>query len=171
MAIVLDGNNLTTSGLLNSMTAKSATGTSIDFTAIPSGVKRITLMFNAISTNGTSAPQIQIGSGSVATTGYGCTNTVTINGSVAGANFTSGFGIGVNTSNWAATSVVQGLVTLSLLSGNIWVCSGSLGSSAGVAMYNTAGSVTLSGILDRVRITTVNGTDIFDAGTINILYE
>jgi hypothetical protein len=35
----------------------------------------------------------------------------------------------------------------------------------------TAGSATLSGTLDRVRITTVNGTDTFDAGSINILYE
>jgi hypothetical protein len=35
----------------------------------------------------------------------------------------------------------------------------------------TGGSVTLSGTLDRVRITTVSGTDTFDAGSINILYE
>ena len=34
-----------------------------------------------------------------------------------------------------------------------------------------AGRVTLSGALDRVRVTTVNGTDTFDAGSINILYE
>jgi hypothetical protein len=36
---------------------------------------------------------------------------------------------------------------------------------------SSAGAVTLSGTLDRVRITTVNGTDTFDAGSINILYE
>jgi hypothetical protein len=33
------------------------------------------------------------------------------------------------------------------------------------------GFVPLSGTLDRVRITTANGTDTFDAGSINILYE
>lgn len=34
-----------------------------------------------------------------------------------------------------------------------------------------SGDLLLSGTLDRVRITTANGTDTFDAGTINILYE
>jgi len=35
----------------------------------------------------------------------------------------------------------------------------------------TAGSISLAAVLDRIRITTVNGTDTFDAGSINILYE
>jgi hypothetical protein len=35
----------------------------------------------------------------------------------------------------------------------------------------TCGVKTLSGTLDRVRITTANCTDAFDAGIINILYE
>lgn len=30
---------------------------------------------------------------------------------------------------------------------------------------------TLSATLDRVRLTTVNGTDTFDAGLVNIIYE
>jgi hypothetical protein len=34
-----------------------------------------------------------------------------------------------------------------------------------------AGDVALSGTLDRIRITTVNGTDTFDAGTINVSWE
>jgi hypothetical protein len=34
-----------------------------------------------------------------------------------------------------------------------------------------AGNLSLSGALDRVRITSFNGTDTFDAGSINILYE
>jgi hypothetical protein len=32
-------------------------------------------------------------------------------------------------------------------------------------------ALALGGVLDRVRLTTVNGTDTFDAGTVNILYE
>jgi hypothetical protein len=33
------------------------------------------------------------------------------------------------------------------------------------------GYVALSGALDRVSITTEGGTDTFDAGSINIMYE
>jgi hypothetical protein len=35
----------------------------------------------------------------------------------------------------------------------------------------TGGSIALAALLTAVRITTVNGTDTFDAGSINILYE
>ena len=41
MALVLDGNNLLTSGVINSMTAQNASGTYVDFTGIPVGVKRV----------------------------------------------------------------------------------------------------------------------------------
>jgi hypothetical protein len=40
-----------------------------------------------------------------------------------------------------------------------------------LAVQNSVGQVSLGGVLDRVRITTANGTDTFDAGTVNILYE
>ena len=48
---------------------------------------------------------------------------------------------------------------------------GVLAQSNGAATMTTGGSVTLGGTLDRLRITTVNGTDAYDAGTVNILYE
>jgi hypothetical protein len=57
------------------------------------------------------------------------------------------------------------------MTGNIWAASVAAGSPASNCCVFGGGSVTLSGTLDRVRITTVNGTDTFDAGTINILYE
>jgi hypothetical protein len=153
--------------------AASTSGTSIDFTSIPSWVKRVTVMFDGVSTNGTSAPQIQIGdSGGIETTGYICSNSVIV-ASVGTANFTTGFGIGVSTGQWGATRVFGGSITLTLLNlaTNTWSASGSVGSSDIAAMYVTAGAKSLSATLDRVRITTVNGTDTFDAGSINILYE
>ncbi len=192
MAIVLDGTNgidtpdlasagqVTSNGLTTSLyplisgTAVAATsGTSIDFTSIPSWVKRITVMFSGVSTNGTSPPQIQLGAGSVTTTGYLGANSASTGTGTTNANFTSGFGIGVNTSVWAAAAVVHGFVVLSLQnsSTNTWSACGSVASSAGAALFFTAGGIALSGTLDRVRITTVNGTDTFDAGSINILYE
>lgn len=160
---------------LTSGTAVASTsGTSIDFTSIPSWVKRITVMFDSVSTSGTSPPQIQIGdSGGVETTGYAGTSSA-IAGGTAQAVFTSGFGLGVNTSNWSSSVVVSGAITISLLnsSTNNWVASGSLGrSDATGSTYFTSGGKSLSATLDRVRITTVNGTDTFDAGSINILYE
>jgi hypothetical protein len=148
----------------------STSGTSIDFTSIPSWVKRITVMFSGVSTNGTSQVQIQIGSGSVTTSGY---SSATSYGLSAGQN-------GISTSAFlleptavaAAVSVRQGSIVLSLISANTWVSQGNFYNNATNAVIATSGvSPALSGALDRVRITTVNGTDTFDAGTINILYE
>ena len=152
----------------------STSGTSIDFTSIPSWVKRITVMFNGVSTSGTSPPQIQIGtSGGVQTTGYNGANSVIGAAAVVTASFTAGFGIGVNTTNWAAASAFGGAIVLTLLdsSTGIWACSGAVSLGTASSTFISSGYKSLSGTLDRVRITTVNGTDTFDAGSINILYE
>ena len=66
---------------------------------------------------------------------------------------------------------MQGFFTFAAMGGNIWVGGGLLGRSASTNTWQVQGSKTPSGTLDRIRITTVNGTDTFDAGTINILYE
>ena len=159
-------------GQIKSGTAVTASGSSVDFTSIPSWVKRITVMFNGVSTNGTSPPQIQIGSGSFTTSGYLGSNSIVVNAAAsASALFTTGYGIGVNTLNWASSVIVYGSIQISLISGNTWVASGSVGRSDAPSTYLTSGSIALSGTLDRVRITTVNGTDAFDAGTINLLWE
>ncbi len=150
-------------------TAVNASGTSVDFTGIPSWVKRITVMFNAVSTNGTSLPQIQLGdSGGVETTGY-VSLASAVNAAVA-ANSTTG--LLVNAAGNAAY-VVTGIVTIATLGSNLWVSSTVATTDSGVGNYSIsgAGRKTLSDTLDRVRITTVNGTDTFDAGSINILYE
>lgn len=168
MAITLDGNNLTTTGVINSGTAVASTsGTSIDFTGIPSGVKRITVMFNEVSTSGTSPVLIQIGSGSVTSTGYVSTsNNLNQSSATGGTSSTAGF---VTQSNDAAF-VRSGTMTLYLISGNAWVSSHTMKLNTTQVILG-GGSVSLSGACDRVRITTVNGTDTFDAGSINILYE
>jgi hypothetical protein len=158
-------------GVLTAATAQATTsGTSKDFTGIPSWVKRITVMLQSVSTNGTSSLQIQIGSGSIANTGYdaGVWSANTTN-----ANNTAGFTI----AGVVAAGSYSGICTLTLLNSatNLWVESGAIGqsvapSSNGGAMVS-GGNKTLSGVLDQVRITTVNGTDTFDAGSVNILYE
>lgn len=155
-------------GAITSGTAVASTsGTSIDFTSIPSWVKRITVMYNGVSTSGTSLLQIQIGSGSVSNTGYLSNSYYPPGPSNSGA-ITSGFVQLAAIVTAAATQ--QGFSTIVALGSNIWVCNGLLLDDSGRTNYN-AGTKTLSGTLDRVRITTVNGTDTFDAGSINILYE
>lgn len=161
---------------LTSGTSQATTsGTSIDFTGIPSWVKRITVMFTGVSTNATGSAGLllQIGSGSTTTTGY-----ISYSGGVNNSNqtftgnSTAGFLI---TSSMGNTSTISGHAIITLLSSNTWVCSsvfgGLDGSSANVIRSGGGYSPSLSGALDRVRITTVNGTDTFDAGSINILYE
>jgi hypothetical protein len=147
----------------------STSGTSIDFTSIPSWVKRITVMFNAVSTNGTSPFIIQIGSGSVTTTGYIGGATTTIAASVTHAAFTTGMALMNTVGN--ATFLYSGVATITNISGNTWAYCAQLGSDNTSFGSGAGSSPALGGVLDRIRITTVAGTATFDAGSINILYE
>jgi hypothetical protein len=157
------------SGTLVQGTAVASTsGTSIDFTSIPSWVKKIIVMFNGVSTNGTSPPMIQLGdSGGVETSGY--TGSIANNGSASTSAFSTGFAT-VSLSSLAALAQ-SGHIIITNISGNIWVASINLGRTDAAGIYQGAGSKTLSDVLDRIRITTVGGTDTFDAGSINIQYE
>lgn len=151
------------------MTAKTASGTSVDFTGIPSWAKKITVMLNGVSTSGTSILQIQLGIlGGTTTTGYSVVG-VGCGGGAAAATYSTGFGMGeASTSSHA----LSGSIILSLLGSNIWVGFGAAyRGSASASMAMTNGSITLGGVLTNIRLTTINGTDTFDAGTINILVE
>jgi hypothetical protein len=154
-------------GVLTSGTAVASTsGTSITFNSIPAWVKRITVMFSGVSTNGTSNIQIQLGdAGGIETSSYAgsswTANTVnTLN--------SSGFLV---TASSAATSVWQGIATICLIGSNTWAMQSVVGRSDAATASVTGGTKTLSDTLTQVRITTVNGTDTFDAGSVNILYE
>lgn len=154
------------SSIVSGTAVASTSGTSIDFTSIPSWVKRVTVMLNGVSTSSTSALLIQIGSGSVSTSGY---TSVAQNVST-GASSSIGFLLA--TAN-AAAQTYTSVVPICLVSSNTWVTSGTLGIGSTATNITTfsGSSPALGGALDRVRITTVNGTDTFDAGSINILYE
>jgi hypothetical protein len=154
----------------------STSGTSIDFTGLPSWIKRITVMFDGVSTSGTSIVGIRLGtSGGIVSTGYAGTAADLVNtGTVVAVANTTLFLLGGGSGSTTASSLRHGSATISLLdsSTNTWVHTGSLSLTGGTAMTaNFGGKVALGGTLDRVRITTVNGTDTFDAGSINILYE
>lgn len=179
MSTIIDGSagvTTNTGAVYNSIqsaTAQASTsGTSIDFTSIPSWVKRITVMFNGVSLAGAGSNQlVQIGSGSVSSSGYSSLGASGYNTSqYVVISSTAGFIIYNN----QVAAAINGTVVLTLVSANTWVCNGNLSNitAAIPATYSVSGSSpALGGTLDRVRITTVNGTDTFDAGSINILYE
>jgi hypothetical protein len=153
-------------GLATATVQNSTSGTAIDFTSIPLWVKRVTVMFNAVSTSGSSTVLIQLGSGSVTTSGYASTAWVggsTNTGSISTAGFI------VDASGSSAFSRA-GIVIFTNLTSNTWVSFGNINQVSTVVAAFT-GTVSLSGTLDRVRITTTNGTDTFDAGSINIMWE
>jgi hypothetical protein len=156
-------------GALTLATAVTASGTSVDFTDIPSWVKRITVSFSGLSTSGTSIPQVRLGNaGGIEATNYlGCTNQ-SGGGTPSSLNYSSGFSFATS---WGATATAHGAVTLTLIGSNVWVATLSHGTSNSTGVYHGAGSKTLSDTLTQIRITTASGTDVFDAGTINILYE
>ncbi len=150
------------------LTAVTNFTTSADFTGIPSWVKRITLIFSDISLSGSDNVLVQIGdSGGLETTGYLGANGYAISGAatVAG-NFTTGWGIAVG----SASGVFFGTMQIVNLTGNTWVSSFSGGFSNAAAFSGGGGNKTLSAQLDRVSVTRT-GTNTFDAGTINIIYE
>jgi len=146
----------------------STSGTFIDFTGIPSWAKRITVLFNSVSTNGTSLIQLQLGSGSIVTTGYSSSGSVVATG-VGSSSSTTGLLTSGGTSD-AAGTLRSGVITLAHVGGNLWVMSSVLGETTATTRFG-GGSVQLGGALDRVRVTTVNGTDLFDFGSINIMWE
>jgi len=169
-ALAAVGSNANESGtlIISGTAVASTSGTSIDFTGIPSYAKRITVMFNGVSTTGTSNYIIQLGdSGGIEITGYNGGHTAFAASVLSTSSNTEGVCVYSVTT---AADACSGVATICLLSGNTWAASGATYSAA--PRGTTFGSSkTLSDTLDRIRITTVSGTPTFDAGTINILWE
>ncbi len=151
-------------------TAQAPTSsTTINFTNIPSGTKKITVMFQEVSTNGESDLIIQIGdSGGLEITGYKGSDT-NDTGAIR-TQYDTGF---MFCNNPTAGGAVSGVVTLDLIQASTfaWVETHNIGKTTGEGSFFGAGSKSLSAELDRLTITTVGGTNVFDAGLINISYE
>ena len=146
----------------------STSGTAIDFTGIPSWVKRVTVIFNGVNTNGSASLSVQLGTSSgFVTTGYASSS-----GNVFAANgcgvdsATGGFIINAGSS----AHIRNGHMVITNISGNIWINSHAVGTSDNGGGQVGGGSVTTPATLDRVRITNT-GANTFLAGTINIMYE
>ncbi|NDB60988.1 hypothetical protein EB001_21460 [bacterium] len=144
----------------------------VPFTSIPSWAKRITVMAYGLSTSGSSALIIQLGTASgFVTSGY--SGMVQYGSSVSYTATTNNSGIqpfySLAAGNYGYFNIAIHLLDSAT---NKWVTAGVAGDHAAAALSaQYAWGVTLGGVLTQVRFNTVNGTDTFDAGTVNVMYE
>jgi hypothetical protein len=147
----------------------TTSGTTKDFT-VPTWAKHIRVMLNGVSLN-TAQPRIRIGaSGTPATSGYNGAGSV-ISSAVATATLSAGFDVYLN-AGAATGDLYYGAMELSQVdaTNNIWAASGVFSCSAG-RTHVTAGTIALAGALNILRLTSTNGTDAFDAGSVNVQYD
>jgi hypothetical protein len=158
-------------------TAVSASGTSIDFTSIPSWVKRLTVMLSGVSLSGTDGIILQLGdSGGIEITGYvGNIFNTYDSGTINVVAHSTSFLLTSSGGGSSAGNLYSGQVILSLLdaSTNTWVMNGSTSptttsSAARIAIFS--GSKPLSSTLTQLSIGRT-GTNTFDAGSVNLLLE
>jgi hypothetical protein len=141
----------------------TTSGTSVDY-PLPPGTSEFTIALSGVSLSGTANLLIQIGSGSVTTSGYVSTSVGNQSTGSQSASSTAGFIIYVNN----AAGAISGQVTCRLIAGTLWNAAHNAKRDTSLVM-NGSGEVTLSGAIDRVRITTTTGTDTFDAGSANVI--
>jgi hypothetical protein len=165
----LDGNPILRSKLV---ATKNATGSSVDFdvtsgSAIPNWTKRLTLVVRGVSTNGTSSIIARAGTASGwITSGYSSTSFGF--GPTAGSASFSNLGMRISEGSLAANAY-SGLCTIVVVDSSISYKSEM---SRGVAAMDFgAGSLVYTGTINSIRLTTENGTDVFDGGTISVIAE
>jgi hypothetical protein len=168
-----DGTNWSsTQKIVQGTAVASTSGTSISFTALPAWVKRITIEFQGVSTSGSSNLLCQLGTGATptyTTSGYlGSTSSVTTGSTTSAALNSAGY---ILTIGPAAAYALHGALTLFNFTGNTWVATLAAGRSDAAVSYFGGGSIALGAALTAVRLVATNGTDTFDAGSVNILYE
>lgn len=156
------------SSVITSGTAQASTsGTTITFTGIPSWAKRVTMIFSGVSLNGSDNFLVQVGSGSLTTSGYSC---VTGYSGASTGTLTSSSGILI-ASGGNAGDATYGQIVFLYIGSNTWVATGSTTAGTSINYFCVpGGAVSLSGALDRIAISS-SVSNTFDAGTINILYE
>jgi hypothetical protein len=164
-----NSNHSITGSAITAATAVTASNVAVDFNSIPSWVRRIVITYTNISTNGTSVIHARVGtsSGYVAS-GYTAT-LIGITGAGGVSYYSSSVGFPIPGGNPASSA--SGAITLSKITGNVWVCSATQVETNFPSAGMTSGHIDAGGTLDRIRLTTANGTDTFDAGTINIMWE
>ena len=156
-------------GITRGTAVATTSGTSVTFTGIPSTAKRVTLILNGVSLSGTASLLVQIGtSGGLETTSYTSSSYLNNTTGRNGASYTTGYGIYSDNN----TFTFSGQLVVLNLSSNTWISSHTCGSTGfpGQSVYG-GGTKSLGGTLTQISLTSSNGTDTFDAGSVNIFYE
>jgi hypothetical protein len=148
----------------------TTSGTSVEFLNIPTNAKKITVLFSQVSTNGNSAVIVQIGS---ASGGY---LTSTYQSSYQQASVTYATTVGFMVAGVSTPDIRSGSMVLSYFGSvssiPIWVETMNVETNGSGCGFGAGGvSYTPGYAIDRIKITTVNGTDTFDGGYVNIQYE
>jgi len=166
----------TGSQLVSGTAITLTTQTNVDFPSIPSWAKRVTISLNAVSCSSVT-PDFYLQLGYGATPTYENTNYIGNSAQINSAGST-GFNGNITTAFLFSRALslvadtISGVIVLTNVSGNIWAMMGNTSRNVSQAVTYAAGVKTISGgALSAVRITTSSGTDQFDAGSINILYE
>jgi hypothetical protein len=148
---------------LQTAAINTTAGTNVDYTTVPSWAKKVTVSFNGVSTNGVNFLLAEIGNATPETTGY----------LSAGTNFTASSSsvAGFIIESSAAANLVSGQMVLVQVSANVWIESHTLSYPIGTLFFVGAGSKTTAAAVTVVRLTTVGGTDTFDAGSYTITFE
>ena len=143
----------------------STSGTAINFTAIPSGVKQVIVSLVDVTMSAAGVLDVRIGtSAGVLSTGYSGTQ-ARVSTTTAYDGATSGFGIYSTTGMGALKGSV--IITLENATTNTWSAVLSIGTANFLCL--SAGTCELPGVLDRVQLT-ANGVATFTAGQVNIAY-
>lgn len=167
MAIVLDGNNLLTTGALNVLPTQTAAGSAVAFTGIPTGVRRVTLSFAALVGTGSYNLLIQLGtSGGITTTGY-----TTIGSYYGSSQAAASYSTGWSTYGWYITYTMTGSMVFTLLGNNTWVGNCSYAIDGQAYGNQMVGRVTLASALTTVYVTTASNGGTFTGGSLNVSYE
>lgn len=148
----------------------TTSGTAQTFTGLPTGIRRITMNLTGVSLSGTDNLLLQIGpSGGLETTGYVSSSIIVVSAASSGTAVTSTSGIILNVASAAVTVGGRFILELENSSTNTWVCTfHGLSSSNNIPL--SCGTKSLAGVLSQISLTRT-GTDTFDAGEINIIYE
>jgi hypothetical protein len=160
-----------TGSTVTSGAAVTASGSTVTFTSIPSWVSKITLLFEKLSTNGTSIVYVRVGSGgTLSSLGYDVWRSV-VNSSGNSDAYDDTIGVAID--GTAAVAERTGSITFTKLgSSNKWIISGNtmrIQSGSAAIAAGHAGSVTLSDQLNIIGIDCAANS--FDAGTVNVIYQ
>jgi hypothetical protein len=166
--LVMGATTLTSGGVV------PAGGTSMVLaTGLPSWVKSVSVVMIQLSTTGTSAINIQLGTGSTptwVTTGYqsGSDNYSSVQTGSPGT-LTVGLRIGRSIGAGSSTTAIYTLCRMGTTDKWVGQLNGIL--DTGTSVVFGGGYVTLASPLTAVRITTQGGTDTFDTGNAVVWYE